>query len=462
MIALAIWAGAQRVGTLEHDTATGLFDFRYEPTWCDLPEAFPIGPQLALPNGRAVGTTPLADLASERRSVIVRSFFQNLLPEGQPLDVAAQANGVSKANLAGLLLALGSETAGALRVTLPDPLVPLRSTEVPELRELTHEELSGRIRSRDATPFSVWDGKVRLSIAGLQDKIAVFEKENRLFLVGGERLASTVILKPAPSDGRFSCLPFVEHTCMQLAAGLGIETADTHLMHVPEPVLVVDRFDRRRQNDADGKERIQRLHIVDACQAIGLGPEAKYELMYGDDPAVRHMRDGASLKQLFALADISSAPLLTRASLLDRVLFNILIGNSDAHGKNWSFFVEPGAGLLRLAPAYDLVDVDAFDTPNMSKTFAMGLGDAFGLDEVTAFELASMAKQCGITRPHLAARIKHLTWAGLRVLADLREALVAQGVPLNLIQELASRLEHRCSELTTRATHLKSVAKDML
>ena len=41
MIALAIWAGAQRVGTLEHDTATGLFDFRYEPTWCDLPEAFP-------------------------------------------------------------------------------------------------------------------------------------------------------------------------------------------------------------------------------------------------------------------------------------------------------------------------------------------------------------------------------------------------------------------------------------
>ncbi|PQK83694.1 HipA domain-containing protein, partial [Pantoea ananatis] len=147
------------------------------------------------------------------------------------------------------------------------------------------------------------------------DKIAVLEDHGQLFLANGDGYASTVILKPAPADARYAGLPAIEHTCMHLAAAAGIATARTRLLHVPEPVLLVERFDRRRSSDG----RIERLHIIDACQALGLSPELKYERAYGDQEAVRHLRDGASLPRLFALADLSPAPLTMRNQLLDRM-----------------------------------------------------------------------------------------------------------------------------------------------
>lgn len=457
MITLAIWAGTHRVGTLSHDTSTGLYDFAYADAWVEQRDTFPLSPQLPMH-----GLAPLEALPPERRSTIVRSFFQNLLPEGQALEVAAQSNGISKANLAGLLVALGSETAGALRVTMPDEASPHSGLGDRELRPLPLAELSARIRQRDGTPFAVWDGKVRLSIAGLQDKIAVYEKDEQLSLASGERLASTAILKPAPNDPRFIDLPLVEHTCMRLANALGIEAATTRLLQVPEPVLLVERFDRLRSMNANGADLVDRLHIVDACQAIGLGPEAKYERLYGDSEAVKNHRDGANLRQLFGLAAATPTPLRTRSALLDRVIFNVLIGNSDAHGKNWSFFVERGNGLLRLAPAYDLVDVEAFADANMSTTFAMGIGDAFSLEEVTAFELACMAKECGITRPQLADRIKHLAWAAPKVLRSLHVELVTEGVRNEVLQGLTDRLQGRCIELEKHRPLIRSVPKEIL
>lgn len=450
MIHLAIWAGSRRVGTLAHDATGNLFDFRYAGEWLERRDAFPLSPQLPMTGGQ------LQDLAPAQRSAIVRAFFQNLLPEGQALEVAAQINGLSRGNLAGLLIALGGETTGALRVTVAD--APPQTAADPPLRPLSFAELSERIRQRPQMPFAVWDGKVRLSIAGLQDKIAVFEGEaGQFFLANGSALSSTVILKPAPPDARFADLPAVEHVCMQLAAAVGIPTAQTRLLHVPEPVLLVQRFDRRRAGD-----RVERLHIVDACQALGLAPELKYERPYGDQDAVKHLRDGASLARLFGLAELSPSPLVTRTHLLDRVIFNVLIGNSDAHGKNWSFFVGPQAGLLTLAPAYDLVDVDAVATEHMSTSFAMAIGDAFRPQELTPFEWASMASQCNVAPRHLATRIKALASKLPRALEEAQAGLERQGISAELLASFGARLQRRCSAVAAQAAIIAKVPTRLL
>lgn len=317
-------------------------------------------------------------------------------------------------------------------------------------------ELSERIRRRPELPFSIWDGKVRLSIAGLQDKIAVFEEEGELFLVNGRGFASTVILKPAPLDPRFADLPSIEHACMRLAAAVGIPTANTRLLSVPEPVLLVERFDRRRSRDG-----VQRLHIIDACQALGLMPELKYERAYGDQDAVKHMRDGVSLSQLFGLAGISPSPLAMRAKLLDRVIFNVLVGNTDAHGKNWSFFVAAQAGVLTLAPAYDLVEVDAVAHEHMSVSFAMGIGDAFHLEDLSPFEWASMAAQTNVAPKFLATRIKALCEALPRAFLAIQPDLQRQGVRHELLGGMEERLARRCSALLANAAEIPRVPIDL-
>ena len=458
MIELAVWAGLDRVGTLSHDAQSNLFDFRYAEGWPPSPQSFPLSPQMPMfAAAHAVGARRFAELPAEARSAIVRAFFQNLLPEGQALEVAAQANGVARGNVAGLLAALGAETAGALRVTLADSATQAQPEE-PTLRPLPLAELSERIRQRPDMPFAIWDGKVRLSIAGLQDKIAVLEERGELFLANGDGYASTVILKPAPTDARFAALPAIEHTCMRLAAAAGIAAASTRLLHVPEPVLLVERFDRRRNSDG----RIERLHTIDACQALGLSPELKYERAYGDQEGVRHLRDGASLPRLFGLADLSPAPLAMRNQLLDRLLFNVFIGNTDAHGKNWSFFVGPQAGLLTVAPAYDLVDVESVAHEHMSTTFAMGIGDAFTADELTPFEWASMAVQCKLAPRHVAARIKAMSARLPRLLHDARADLEQQGVPPELLANMEARLQERCEKVSANAGEIARVSKDLL
>ncbi|MFG6415179.1 HipA domain-containing protein [Roseateles sp. DC23W] len=458
MIQLAVWAGHDRVGTLSHDAQSNLFDFSYAQAWRESPRNFPLSPQIPMfAAAHAADAKAFAELPAETRSAIVRAFFQNLLPEGQALEVAAQANGVARGNLAGLLVALGAETAGALRVTLADDTLQAQPAEA-ALRPLPQSELSERIRNRPDLPFAIWDGKVRLSIAGLQDKIAVLEDQGQLFLANGDGYASTVILKPAPPDARFASLPAIEHTCMHLAAAAGIATARTRLLHVPEPVLLVERFDRRRSGDG----RVERLHIIDACQALGLSPELKYERAYGDQDAVRHLRDGASLPRLFGLADLSPTPLAMRNQLLDRTLFNVLVGNTDAHGKNWSFFVGPQAGLLTLAPAYDLVDVKSVAHDHMSTTFAMGIGDAFTPDELTPFEWASMAVQCNVAPRHLATRLKALSWMLPRLLRDARVALEQQGVPPELLASMELRLQERCTTVYAKAGAIAQVPKNRL
>ena len=112
--------------------------------------------------------------------------------------------------------------------------------------------------------------------------------------------------------------------------------------------------------------------------------------------------------------------------MLRWAILQLLIGNSDAHGKNISFFqrrirIEP-------APLYDLVSVNAYaDNENVEQEMAMAYGDAFLLEEITPFELALFAKSTGTRSALLARELIRMASAALKFAPVLAESEVYVG-----------------------------------
>ncbi len=443
--ALNLWADGQKVATLGYEAMNDRWTLDYDADWVAAPGAFPLSPALPLQpsvDGYAVGA--------------VKRFVENLLPEGRALDITATTYRVSKSNIYALISALGTETTGAFRFWRSDDVPPVVAVKPP--REVTREELDQRIAERDQVPLAVWDGKVRMSIAGVQDKLMVYLDRplgdaGRLFLVEPP-LASTHILKPEPARQVTPHLVVNEHFCMSLARRMKLPVAEVGIYRTPRPVLVVSRFDRVVVQGVN-EPTVQRLHIIDACQASDLPESYKYERNLGSGEHVRNIREGVSFEMLFRRVEQTVNKAVARMTLLRWALFQFLIGNCDAHGKNFSFFVRREG--LDPAPWYDLVSVLQY--PGIGHELAMAWGDAFSLDEVGAFQLADFAQRCGVDRNLLkreAARLAKLAVenAPAQALADdyiddgerafagqLRDFVVEQATRLTRLAGEASKIK---------------------
>jgi serine/threonine-protein kinase HipA len=398
---LDLWADGQKVATLGYEALNDRWSLDYDANWVAKPGAFPLSPAL-----------PFQPSAAGYAVGAVKRFVENLLPEGRALDITATTYRVSKSNIYALISALGTETTGAFRFWRSDEVPPVVSAKPP--REVTREELDQRIAERDQIPLAVWDGKLRMSIAGMQDKLMVYLDRplgdgGRLFLVEPP-LASTHILKPDPARQVMPHRVVNEHFCMSLARRMKLPVAEVGIYRTPRPVLVVRRFDRvvvPGAGDGANEPTVQRLHIIDACQASDLPESYKYERNLGSGEHVRNIREGVSFEMLFERVEQTVNKAVARMTLLRWALFQFLIGNCDAHGKNFSFFVRHEG--LDPAPWYDLVSVVQY--LGIDHGLAMAWGDAFSLDEVGAFQLADFAQRCGVDRNLLkreAARLAKL------------------------------------------------------
>jgi len=434
---LWVFDAAQRVGTIDYASLEEQFSFGYEPSWLATDNAYRLSPHFPLSEAKAASGT-------------VRRFLENLLPEGRALDIVSTTHQVSKNNIFGLVRELGGETSGALSFfaerAVPDPRQTTR-------REIPVEELRSRIEERAQVPFAVWDRRVRMSIAGYQDKLPVYLKDNRFYLVEGA-LASTHILKPEPLDKRLPGLVANEHFCMRLATRLGLRTAEVSIVRVPHPVLVVQRFDREA-----GDAGVRRIHVIDACQALDLPVAYKYERNFGSGKDVRHIRDGVSFERLFSTAvSYTTQKALTRQALTRWAIFQYLIGNADAHGKNVSFFCS--AGGLAMAPFYDMASVVQYE--GLDHEFAMAYGDAFGLDDVSPFAWADFAKRSGLQRSYLAREITRMAHVALEQAP--RQAVEADyaGDERALVMRIAGLVEAQARKLLDMAIPMQQIDAAML
>lgn len=437
---LEVFLGGTLAGRLSFDSASQLFAFEYDEAWVGRRGAMPLSPHL-----------PLGGASTALMSSTVKAFFDNLLPEGRALDEAAFAYRISKSSLMGLLANLGGETAGALRI-LPSKRGDSRPP-ADELRPIPLEEMSERIRARASVPFSVWDQKVRLSIAGYQDKLAVYEDAaGRWFLAEGSSYASTRILKPEPLHGAMEGMTSNEFFCMRLARAMRLPVAEVSLIHVPEPVLSVRRFDR-----VEHSAGVDRLHVVDGCQLLNLSPGYKYERPYGDSPDVAQIRDGASYARLFAMLKCALNPALAMRQVLRWAIFQVLIGNTDAHAKNLSFFMERGG--VSVAPVYDLVSAAIY--PDVLHSYAMAIGDAFDPQGLSAQEWALFCAQTGLAPAFVQLELRLALLHLRKVLPGVVDEVIGEGAQPAVVHALRKHCLDMADHIQPSIEHIRFMYKNL-
>ncbi|MEM5372823.1 HipA domain-containing protein [Paraburkholderia azotifigens] len=441
------------VGRLDFEAKASLYRFEYDGNWTARRHAFPLSPHIPLSGEEPPGGA-------------VHRFIANLLPEGRALDVASVVYQVSKDNTYGLIRMLGKEPVGALSFLASDdagqPIGHVASDDAtPARREITADELSQRIRERDAIPFPVWDGKVRLSVAGYQDKLQVLLEGERIALADGP-LSSTHILKPESRSAVTPCMVANEHYCMTLASRIGLQTAPVAIRRIPEPILLIERFDRSVVLDAsngESVEAVRRRHVIDGCQALDLPVSFKYERNFGNTQDVRNIREGVSFEKLFSLQRHLDNPAAARTFMIRWALFQLLIGNSDAHGKNLSFFVHRGG--LDPAPLYDLVSVNAYGE-RVEQDMAMGYGDAFRLEEITPFALADFAQRTGTAPRFLAREMTRMAQAAKTLAPGLADSDVYIGDERALVHTISAFIGAQADRLLQFAPMVPQVSRKLL
>jgi serine/threonine-protein kinase HipA len=318
---------------------------------------------------------------------------------------------------------IGGECAGAISL-LPEGVSHPASGEM-RMRELNEKELQDVIAELPRRPLMAGAEGIRLSLAGSQSKLPIILHDSTIALPLGDT-PSTHIIKPEPE--RFPGLVANETLCMTLARSLGLNVPPVATRMVGnKPCIVVQRYDRAINQDGT----VVRIHQEDFCQALGFPPEMKYQQEGG--PLLRDC--------IHLLRDWSTIPALDIRDFLDGLIFNVLIGNADAHGKNYSLVYPEGQ--RRLAPLYDLVCTLAW--PELSKAPAMKIGKSESMETITPAHWQKMAEETRVSWPMLRERIADLSH---RTVTGLQDAAVRSAANDTItVDRVAGIIEERASTL---------------
>lgn len=409
---LDVYFADRLVGRLIQED-TGQLQFAYDAGWMQAADARPISQSLPL----------RAEPFGHREC---RPFFAGLLPEAEKRDVIARVLGVTPRNDFILLDRLGGECAGAITFVHAGDAPPRTPTEA-DYRTLSEEELARILRSLPERPLLAGEEGVRLSLAGAQDKLPVLvvDTEVALPLHGAP---SSHILKP--QIRRFQDTVHNEAFCLMLADRLDLHVVPAEVRRAKnEPFLLVGRYDRVRT--ADGG--LVRLHQEDFCQALGVPPELKYQ-----------NEGGPSLADCFGLVRrAGSRPAVDLIRLLDHVIFNFLVGNHDAHGKNYSLvYTDRG---VELAPLYDVVSTAVY--PDLSDRLAMKIGDKYRPDEVLPRHWDRFARDAGLAAPMVRRRVLDIARRVTEVSHEVAAVLDRQGNRSPIMARIIDLMNSRSAKL---------------
>jgi len=398
---LAVWLYGDRVAVIDRD--------RDRPRLAYSEEALT---QYAL--GTPLLALSLPVVARRYTQGVVRPFLDGLLPEGDARRTIAREINVRERDTYSLIRALGRDCAGAV-VIVPaeDPAPPPPTTATAEL--LAPHELDQLVRDLKSAPLGV-GGRVRISLAGVQEKLVLTRMPDGAWGRPIDGTPSTHILKP--EIAAFPDTVENEAFCMRFARHLGLDVAPVATAaHGGRKVIVVERFDRVVAFDGS----VQRVHQEDFCQATGLAPEMKYE----DD-------GGPSLRRIAGILTAVAAPDALE-HLLGAVTVNAVIGNGDAHAKNFSL-LHARSGALHLTPLYDLMCTLHYGDDRL----AMHIDDVRRTNRVTVERIVNEAAGWGMprTRAH-AIVIDVLDRAPVAIAAARAET---DGVPDAIITTVERQL----------------------
>ena len=335
MSVLIVSANGIPVGTLEVEKGQWKFDYATE--WKDyaLSPIFPIA------------TRRFEDTTNDK---LVEWFFENLLPEGRLRDLIATRDRIDPRDTWALLIRHGQDTAGALSLIPKGFAAATEEILVPLSQEVLQKKIKAS-KARNLPLMASWD-EIRMSLAGAQEKLGLhIDAYGAMFLPEGSA-PSTHIVKPENASADFPYCPANEFFCMRLAHELKVPVPAVGLLHLPEPLYVIERFDREPLDKSAEKgtgSAFKRLHQIDLCQAMGVAPSKKYE-----------SEGGLGLHHLFGVlrGTFMERPIVAANAVVQWIAFNYLIGNLDAHAKNIAFLMRGQKAAV--APFYDMLCVEAY------------------------------------------------------------------------------------------------------
>ncbi|MCO6057242.1 HipA domain-containing protein [Pseudomonas sp. MOB-449] len=410
---LEVTINNEHVGSLIDQN--GVWALAYSSDWLNNPRSFDLSPTLPRSAGRVV------DSSTDRP---VQWFFDNLLPEEQARQLLASDAKIEFADAFGLLGYYGAESAGA--ITLLPGFEPIPDGG---LQPLPDDVLSQRIRNLPRVSLTTGAPK-RMSLAGAQHKLPVVVLEGVLYEPIGSR-PSTHILKPNhPETDQYDNSVANEWFVMSVAQMARLNAAPVAIHRVPEPVYLIERFDRQV---VDGQ--LKRLHVLDGCQLLGLDRQFKYQQ--------------ASMKTLRHIVSLCRRKAEARIQLFNWLVFNILVGNNDAHLKNLSFYVTSDG--VDLAPHYDLLCTAIYTASKESAPW---------LDAELVWKVEGMRTHAEVTREHVLFMGSHLGLPN-RIAAKLMDELVKATLEAadRLLQSLSERFLAGERYLLRRIVH--GVMRDM-
>ena len=407
------------VGVLTEDDQERL-SFRYSRVWLEADSSFPISVTLKLED-------------KNFDHIQTKSFFENLLPEGEVKNAIEKLSHKNVSDEFSFLKEFGVDCAGAFILS---PLDHLKFKKEYNSKEIKLSTIYDYLR--DKRPLSstiINEDGGRFSLAGAQDKFPVIYKKKKLFIpLDGE--PTTHILKPyvryhqGTEDS-----PYNEYFCMRLAKSIGLDVPKTILLDGEYPLYLVERFDRYIE---DGK--VKRIHQQDFCQAQGLTSRKKYE----ED-------DGPTFAKNYKLiADNSSLPIKDLSKLLKWLFFNLLIGNNDCHSKNLSLLHSKEG--LRLSPFYDILSTSIYK--GLTSKFSYKIGGQVQWHKLKERHFNLLAQEVGIS-------VSTLYKVAMGIISKLERKLELEVLTFNTNFPNIETAETIEKEIRKRITHLKRNIKEL-
>lgn len=387
----------------------------YDPSWEARRSAFPISLAMPLRAG-PVGAEALLP------------WLANLLPETHLAEIGQRLK-VSPQDVVGLLRHIGRDTAGALSIG------ESRKTGL-HLQPVPDESALERILYElPARPFLVGERGVSMSLAGVQEKLPVFVDDKDTISIPVDGTPSTHILKPDAE--RLAGSVENEAFCLALARACGLAAAGAKIGRAGKRrYLLVERYDRFR----DGEGQIRRLHQEDLCQLTGRFPVQKYERASAGP--------GVTLQTMFDAVNRLVSP-AERSALLDGVIFNVLICNSDSHAKNYSILIGAG-GTAKMAPLYDLMCAAIY--PNVDQSLPQGIAGRFAAAELNGTDWRNFAEEVGLSGASTVRRVRELAaTVEINCEAVAADMSAVAGDPSRVLERIVHEVKKRCGRILRQA-----------
>ena len=407
MDALNVYLRGERVGVLRDEE--GRMSFVYDSEYVKSPM-----------NEQLSHSVPIR--AEPYSHEEIEPFLSGLLPDDIIRTRLGRILQIPRENTFAFLKAIGGDCAGAIAFFHKgdEPV-----EDAPRYRRLSNEEAGLILDNLERRPLDIGEDGFRISGAGAQDKLIACRRDGAVWLPL-EGTPSTHIIKTAIRDYPDS----VENECfaMRLAEACGLDAAKCDIVEIGgKRRYICERYDREI---CDG--RTVRLHQEDFCQILRIDPKRKYESLGGPGIAdsMKLMRD----------LSLSAADTL---EFLRRIIFTFLIGNGDAHGKNYSVLYI--GRKTRLAPMYDIMSTAIY--PEISKRMAMKIDGEYAFKWITRAKFLRMADKLGIS-PRMMAKELDRMCARLLDKAPLVRAKLERRFPSSTYARICEGIVNRAEQIS--------------